>query len=583
MHKLSLYLLLVTFVLFSGCATRESVKATNPALKTAEKKAVVLPFVDPESDVNELTEDMLYHHLLGDIAAQRGDLALSYNHYMFTARLMEQSGPARSATRIALFRKNYGDALKAAERWIKYAPNSIAARSTAAVLQLRMAQPEIAMEHFQAVVRIADALGKDGFLLTAVTLSKENSLTGREAIIQSLVDQYPDDERSHYAQAVFLGAQKKHELTLQALGRALQIKPNMLKARLFKVKVFIEQGDVDKTLGYLNDMLADYPENVDIRLIRAKLLLPRDKKLAYKTFEAVLQLDPANSEALSALGIIAIQFEDISASRVWWGRLLEHEGEDERSLAAFHLGQLEEFEDNFEKASEYYARVSSGKFKSEARLRYAKLQAELGNLDAARAMLKSMRVVDPENAVDYYLTEAQLLHEKESKEAVVEFYQSALKGREDNIDLRYSRGVYFANLGDVIAAEDDLRFVLSKKPDHADALNALGYTLTDLTSRHQEALQLIMQAFKLKPDSAAVLDSMGWVYFRLGELEKARSFLQQALDIANDDEIAAHFIEVLWGLNEKQLARAEWRKANKAFPDSKKLLDVSQRLGITSR
>jgi len=144
----------------------------------------------------------------------------------------------------------------------------------------------------------------------------------------------------------------------------------------------------------------------------------------------------------------------------------------------------------------------------------------------------------------------------------------------------YSRGIFSANVDFVDRAEQDLRAVLAKKPKNADALNALGYTLADQTDRYQEAFELITQAHKLKPDSAAVVDSLGWVHYRLGNLPEALKYLQMALELQNDDEIAAHLGEVLWVSGEKEQAREVWDKAMEDFPDSQILLETLKRLGV---
>ena len=143
--------------------------------------------------------------------------------------------------------------------------------------------------------------------------------------------------------------------------------------------------------------------------------------------------------------------------------------------------------------------------------------------------------------------------------------------------LLYNRAIYAAELGKVDMAERDLKRVLQKNPDNADALNALGYTLADQTQRFDEAYGYIQRAYKLKPDSPAILDSMGWVYFRMGKLEQAREFLTKALQRMQDPEIAAHLGEVLWVSGDQAEARRVWKDALTASPDDPKLRTVMER------
>jgi tetratricopeptide (TPR) repeat protein len=129
--------------------------------------------------------------------------------------------------------------------------------------------------------------------------------------------------------------------------------------------------------------------------------------------------------------------------------------------------------------------------------------------------------------------------------------------------------------------EQDLRKILATQPDHVDALNALGYTLADKTDRLEEAKVYIERALSMKPDNPAILDSMGWVEFRLGNLQAALRFLQQAAELSDDPEIASHLGEVLWHMGETERAKAVWKDANEQDPDNRHIPAVKKRLGVS--
>ncbi|EGH00215.1 TPR domain protein [gamma proteobacterium IMCC2047] len=131
---------------------------------------------------------------------------------------------------------------------------------------------------------------------------------------------------------------------------------------------------------------------------------------------------------------------------------------------------------------------------------------------------------------------------------------------------------------DLVAMENDLRAILSKEPDNAMVLNALGYTLVDRTTRYQEALALITRAKELKPDDPAIIDSLGWAQFRLGNYDEAILLLEQALAAFPDHEVAAHLGEVLWVTGQQQRAREIWKQALQQTPDSVILQRVLERL-----
>lgn len=577
-----LILVVLTAFLFSGCASQQLVEDAKKADSQASGavKPVELPYKSTIAPVEELTEDILFHYILADLAAQQGQLKLAYNHYLHVALLAADSNAARYATQIALFQKNYPAALQSSRRWVEIDPNSIEARIATAILQLRKGERSEAMQHFRAAVKISKVTDKDGFLVIAVALSKEKQLADSLTIMQTLTEDHADDPKAWYANAILLAANEKFDEALVALDKVLNLDGNWVKAKILKVKTLIDKGSTDEAIDYLRKVVPQYEDNTDLHLIYAKLLVTKDHKQAYREFERLHRKDSSNTEFISALAVLAVQLEKLDDARDWWKKYGDAGNGDEKSEAQFQLGQLAELEKKFQQAAEHYRRVTRGQYRNDAGLRYARVQAELGNLDEARSELQALRVADPENVIDYYLVEAEILAEKLGTDEVFAFYAAALKTYPDNTDLLYSRGVFSANVDLVDKAEQDLRAVLAKNSKNADALNALGYTLADQTDRHQEALELIRQAHQLKPNSAAIVDSLGWVHYRLGNLPEARKYLRLALELQNDDEIAAHLGEVLWVSGEKEQARRIWNKAKEDFPDSQKLLETLKRLGV---
>ena len=128
--------------------------------------------------------------------------------------------------------------------------------------------------------------------------------------------------------------------------------------------------------------------------------------------------------------------------------------------------------------------------------------------------------------------------------------------------------------------ESDLTTILSNEPKNAQVLNALGYTLADRTARYDEALGYIQRALELEPNDAAVMDSMGWVYYRMGNYDDALVHLAKANSIDEDPEIAAHLGEVLWVVGKKEQAVEVWEKSLSDNPDHQILLDVMKRFGL---
>jgi tetratricopeptide (TPR) repeat protein len=189
-------------------------------------------------------------------------------------------------------------------------------------------------------------------------------------------------------------------------------------------------------------------------------------------------------------------------------------------------------------------------------------------------MLQQLRDQMPDDAVTLFLIEGEMLRQHDADQQAMALYDRALAAQPDNPDLRYARAMVAVGLDRVELLESDLRHIIDQDPEHADALNALGYTLADRTDRLAEAKELIERALALKPDEPAIKDSMGWVLYRMGDPAAAEPYLRDALDSVFDPEIAAHLGEVLWALGRRDEARAIWDRALEADPEHEYLLRI---------
>ena len=223
-HGLVVVLLLAT----QGCQTN---KQKTPEATAAEKVAT-LPFPEPETLRRELDEDLVYSYLVGEIAAHRGELRLAQTHYQHAAILARDAYAAERATRIALHLKDYQSGLAAVRRWVELAPNDMTARQLAAVLFLRNEQPEDAGRQLDALVKIADARGTDGFLQAAGALSAERDHAGAEQLLLGLRERHADDVRALYAVAVLETAHRRFDQAESRLRKVIDEEPTWERARV---------------------------------------------------------------------------------------------------------------------------------------------------------------------------------------------------------------------------------------------------------------------------------------------------------------------------------------------------------------
>ena len=213
-----------------------------------------------------------------------------------------------------------------------------------------------------------------------------------------------------------------------------------------------------------------------------------------------------------------------------------------------------------------------------ARLRIVDAVMQRDGVDAALREVESLHPETDTQQIDLILLKNELLTKGGREDEALQMINQSLQDSPDDIDLLYARAMISASRQDVAGLEKDLQRVLKLQPGHIQALNAYGFTLADLTTRYKEAYSLVAAALKQKPSDPYILDSMGWVEFRLGNFEQAEQYLSKALAKRNDPEIASHLAEVLLAAGKTREAKKVWRKANKDFPDDKRVMAVRDKI-----
>ncbi len=574
---------LVLLFATQGCTTLQQKSAVAASDSVPEAPGpVVLPFPEPEPVARELDEDLIYSYLVGEIGAHRGDLRLAQSHYQHAAILAQDAYAAERATRIALHLRDYPAGLAAVRRWVEFAPNDVTARQLAAVLFLRNQQIDAAGEQLDALVKIADARDLDGFLQAAGVLSAEPDRAGAEQLMQGLQERHPDDLRSLYALAVMETAHQRFAEAEARLRAVIAEDPAWEQPRVLLSRVLVAQNQREQARTLLDEGVRLYPDSVLLRTTYSRLLVDlADYPAALEQFRELHRLTPDDDEITFGYAMLATQQEDWDEARPLWQEL--RGVADRRDEASYYLAQVEEENGNDDLAIGLFRSVSGTELRVDAVMRTAQILGRTGRLAEARDTLQRARIANPGRATDLYVAETQIVQKHGDPDDALALYEAAIAAFPDSQDLLYNRALFVVELGDFAWMERDLRRLLEDDPDYADALNALGYTLADRNERLDEAFAYISRALKLRPDSPAVLDSMGWVLYRQGDLVQAASYLRRALALAQDDEIAAHLGEVLWVSGQRADAQAVWREGLAHSPDSEKIRAVIERLQAGSQ
>ena len=560
-------------LMVSGCSTvpkRDLPEPQKPA-------AVKLPFETPAPTLRELNSDIVYSTLAGEIAMQRGEYELAYQHQLQTAVLAGDAIAAERATKIAILLKRDDLALKALKHWIELAPNNLSGRQHAVTLYLDTGETSLAYEQMEAILAISQASGENGFVPVMAVLTKRKEREMALNLMQRFQAMHRDDPESGYALSLMSLVWRDYPRAETDIRNVLADWPDWSKGNVLLSRLRKLQGDGEGAVHVLERALVRTPDDVTLNSALARLLVELNEyDKAYRQFEKVHRIAPDDTDTIYSLGALAVQLKQTDAAKGYFKRLLKMGSHTDDS--AYYLGRIEEQEGNAEEAINWYKRVNAGDFRFEAMARVAQVQADEGNFREALDWVRNMRIQLPEQSVQLYLMEARILAEHGSVAEVLSVYASGLEAHQEDDDLLYARGLYAAEIGRMDIVESDLRRVIAHNPNNADALNALGYTFADRSMRFEEAHDLISRALELKPDSPAILDSMGWLQFRLGNLPAALGFLKSAYAILPDGEIGAHLGEVLWTMGDSAGAEAIWRQILEKEPDNKHVIETRRRL-----
>ncbi|MDZ7751333.1 MAG: tetratricopeptide repeat protein [Gammaproteobacteria bacterium] len=557
--------LLSIALVVSGCA---GVSSGRDAGRVALPEPVTTP-------VSERAET-IYKLLVAEVAGHRGALDVAVANYLEVARATGDPEVSERALRIAIFSKDDEGAREAATLWTEQQPDNREAQRVLSALYVRSGDESAAVA---ALNRMMDGWkGPDahGYRVVMETLARERDKEAAKAVMARFMESRRDDPEALLAWATFAVRVKDNALAEELLQEFLATEPDHQAANLLLVQVLQEQDKLPRALEIMERMVASRPDDASIRLPYARLLVSAKRyDQALEQFSTLERKAPANADVIFARALLLLQTNRVDEAAGAFERLLEL-GEKERT-AHFYLGQIAVARKDMDVALEHYDAVDRGQHYLDAQLRTAALLADENGLAAALAHLHGINTRNEQQAARVAMVEAELQADKGSLEAAMATYDRGLAEYPDNADLRYARAMLAEKMGRIDLLERDLRAILDADPTHVQALNALGYTLADRTDRYEEAHDYIQRALKQRPDDYYILDSMGWVLYRLGRHDEALEYLRRAASLSDDVEVAAHLGEVLWVAGRKEEARAVWDNALEHTPDDRRLLEVIKR------
>jgi tetratricopeptide (TPR) repeat protein len=534
--------------------------------------------------------DALLPLLEGEFALQQGDSAAAAEAYLAAARVSADPAIAERAARVALLADERLLLLAALERWRELAPTSLAGRQFQQVAWIREQRPDLAATGLAELMgegeegrRLAiQALAGSGLpaietlrrLVEHETLPAEFGLwvalgglaqqwgDGALAtrVIELAGERFPQDRRVGLWRAEVLLRQQQNAAAEEALEAVLQLGLSDIPERLRAASLLDGLGQTERAA----ELLAEGEQTDATFAGRAAYLARVGESGALQSLYGLIK-----SDAVAALAPDADDQASVFDAAI---------SDDRRFL----LGQIAEVLELDEDALRWYAAVEDPARRMPAMLRIAVLHEQGGRPQQAIAVLHEVQGSDSEDGEtlrNAFLLEGELLNRRGELAASVDALNRGLQIFEDDRALLYARALTYERLDRVPEAIIDLQVLVGEDPEDADALNALGYTLADRTTEYEEALGYIERALALAPEQGAILDSMGWVLFKLGRLEEALDYLQRAFAAQEDAEIAAHLAEVLAALGRAEEARDMWQKGAGLDPDNRAIQRLREEFG----
>ena len=518
-------------------------------------------------------DDGLQSLLEGEFALQQGDAATAASAYVAAAEAARDPALAERAAQVALLADDLPAAQRALARWRKLQPDAPGLAASEARLALLRGDQKAAFLALRGL--LADAEHWRGAIQALAAGAKS---VVASAVLTQLVreDALPDNLDAWLALGGLAQRMELAQLGPELAAKAVRRFPTLPRAWLWEAEEAQRRKDPAAARAAIAKATALGPLDSSVRLaVAAQLDALGDPAAA----AAALAAGEQDDTTLAGRAAYLSRAKDETALAELY-RLVAADAAQASPARLFLLGQLAELQEKSEEAIAWYSRVPSGLQREQAQLRLAVLQDKLGKLDDAVLRLRELQSSDSEYGEilrDAYLLEAELLSRRDRHEEALDAFSRGLQIFEDDPELLYARALTHERLDRVDAAEADLRRLIEIDPENADALNALGYTLADRTERFQEALELIQRAIKLKPDTPAIIDSLGWVSYRLGRMDDALRHLRRAFELQRDAEVAAHLGEVLWVTGAKDEARAIWRQGREIDPDNRALEQVLER------
>ena len=574
-----------TVTLFASAFLLSSVQAQQPSDEADDEDdappaplSAPAPAAPPKLPVQDLTGQTLYDFLLGEIAVQRGNPGLAAQTFVELAKRTRDPRIAKRAVEVANAARMPALALESARIWHEIEPESAQALQAVTVLLVGGRRVEEAEPYLAKLLAIDANAAANGFMQLGRLLAGNPDPAANLRVVRKLAERYPELAQAHLALSQAAASASDEALALAEARRTLELRPDWEIAAMYEAQL-LQRRSPAEAAKRLAAFLEKHPDSREVRLGYARMLV-LDKRYAEARaeFESILQRFPKDIDAIYAVGLLAFQVKEYAVAETNLKRLLEL-GYRDANAVRYTLGQVAEEQKDWPRAIGWYEAIQRGEQALPARMRVANALAKQGKMAEARAYLHGVSVQNEPQRVQLLVAESQLLRDANLNREAFDLLGEALRKDPDQPDLLYDHALTAEKLDRFDVLESSLKRLIQLKPDHAHAYNALGYSFAERNLRLPEAKQLIEKALEIAPADFFIIDSLGWVLYRMGDLKGAARELRRAWDGRPDGEIGAHLGEVLWTLGDRDEARRIWQESLKTSPENDTLQKTLKRFG----
>lgn len=512
--------------------------------------------------------ELVYKILAAEIAGRRGRVDLAAQNYSDAANATDDPRVSERAVKLALYSRDFDRADSAARRWVELEPESVDAWQHRAQVSLRQKNVDDTTYALEQVINLSDEPPSMVIGNVVNSILRQSDTEVGAQVLDQLGERFPDSADTQYGIGRFAMSKGERETALKAFEKALQIDPENVEALLSRARLQVDTGNVDEALQPVEDFLASNDDNVAGQLGYARLLVEAGKyERATTRFDIIAEQFPDDADAFLTIGLLALEIKRVRQAEEYLERVIELD--QHLDEAYYYLARISDSGRDYQKAIDRYQSVQGGDNFFSAQIRSAELHGLVGEVEKGRELISNLKTYTDEPAIQIELitSESRLLNSDDQHEESLLVLTDGLDRYPDDASLLYARALVAERLDKREMFEADLQKVITAQPDNGYALNALGYFLVDRNERLDEAEKYLTRAIELQPSDPAIIDSVGWLYYRQKRYDEAIEMLRKAYDILPDAEIAAHLGEVLWVTGDEASATQVWEEALKTSPD----------------